>query len=225
MNILAVGCIHNDVENLLPFIDRLAALKFDVIICPGDFTDSLLPKGFTRNDVAALIIEELRSLKRPVFVVPGSWDKDLIGFFDNEGISIHGAGQVYKGVGFFGFGGARTPFNLPFEPTDVELTKGLTSAYQMVEKAEFKVMVTHAPPANTKVDMITSGAHVGSDSVRKFIENTQPDVAICAHIHESRGSDTIGRTHLINCGRLPEGHCGIITLEKGNVGTKIVNLI
>lgn len=225
MNILAVGCIHNDVENLLNLIDRVSSLNFDVVVCPGDFTDSLLPRGVTRKDIAVLVLEELRSLGKPVFVVPGSWDKELIGVFEEEGVSVHGIGVVYKNVGFFGFGGAKTPFNLPFEPTDSEITGGLSNAYKMVETAEFKVQITHAPPLNTKLDVIAAGAHVGSEAVRKFIEDNQPDVAICSHIHESKGSDVMGNTHALNCGRFPEGYCGLIDISKEKITAKVVSLI
>ena len=225
MNILAVGCIHNDVENLLTFIERIGSLDFDAVVCPGDFTDSFLPRGFTRKDVGLLVIEELRSLGKPLFVVPGSWDKELIEVFEEEKISVHGAGKIYKSFGFYGFGGAKTPFNLPFEPSDGELYKGLASAYKSVEGAEIKVQVTHAPPVNTKLDMIPGGAHVGSESVRKIIDEMRPDIAICSHIHEARGFDVIGKTHAINCGRLPEGYCGLIKIHNGQIKSEIISLI
>ena len=225
LNIAAVGCIHNDIESLLTFIDRLSTLSCDVIVCPGDFTDSLLPRGFTRIDIGTLILEELRSLGKPVFVVPGSWDKDLIEFFNKENVSIHGSGKMYRNLGFFGYGGARTPFNLPFEPSDDELLRGITTSYKDVENAEIKVLVTHAPPLNTKLDIIPSGAHVGSAVVRKFIESHQPQIAICAHIHESKGSDVVGNTHIVNCGRFPEGYCGLINIEKDKITTEVVSLI
>ena len=225
MNIVALGCIHNDVENLLTFIDRLSSFEFDVIVCPGDFTDNLLPRGFTRKDIAALVVEELRSFGKPLFVVPGSWDKEIIDFFSKEGISIHGVGKIHKNVGFYGFGGAKTPFNLPFEPTETELLNGLSLAYNSVKGSEVKIQVTHAPPLNTKLDVIPGGAHVGSEMVRKFIEEKQPDVAICSHIHEARGSDSIGRTSIINCGRFPEGYCGLVEIGKHEVTSKIISLI
>ncbi|MBI4009836.1 MAG: metallophosphoesterase [Candidatus Aenigmarchaeota archaeon] len=225
MNIVAVGCIHNDLETLLAFIDKLSALTFDIVVCPGDFTDNFLPRGFSRGDVGALIIEELRSLGKPVFVVPGSWDKELMLFFEQEGISVHGVGKAHGNLGLYGFGGAKTPFSLPFEPSEDEIHKGLVSGYKMVESSETKVQVTHAPPFNTKLDLIPSGAHVGSEAIRKFIEKNQPEVAICSHIHEARGHDVIGNTQIINCGRFPEGYCGLITIDKHKVTTKIVNLI
>jgi Icc-related predicted phosphoesterase len=224
MNILVVSCIHNDIENIMEYSDKLSLLNFDVIVCPGDFTD-VPPKGFTPVDIGEIILEELCSFNKPVLSVPGSWDKDLIELLDKKDVSIHGKGRVVGGVGFYGFGGAKTPFNLPYEPDEMDIKLGLEAAYNEVKNCMIKVQVTHAPPARTKIDVIASGAHVGSEIVRKFIEENQPAVAISAHIHEARGVDEIGKTKLINSGRFPEGYCGLVSIKNGSVEAKIINLI
>lgn len=225
MNILVIGDIHNDVENLMNFIDKVSFLNFDVIVAVGDFTDVNLPKGFKDVDIAELVIEELGIFKKPILTVPGNFDKNLVGIFEKQGISLHGKGKIIGDVGFYGLGGARTPYNTPLEPSEEEIKEGLTKAYEQVKNCKVKVQVTHMPPARTKLDVLFTGAHVGSEVIRNFIEKTRPDVAISAHIHEARGLDELGKTKLINSGRFPEGYCGLITLEKENVSTKIVNLI
>ena len=73
--------------------------------------------------------------------------------------------------------------------------------------------------------MIASGAHVGSNSVRKFIEEMQPAAAICAHIHEARGVDSIKNTKIVNSGRFPEGHFGLISVGGTGVEAKVIDLI
>lgn len=225
VNILSIACIHGDVENLFKFIDKVSLLNIDVIVLPGDFTDYTIPKGMTRIDIARIIIEELNTLKKPLLAVPGTWDKELINFFETEKISIHGKGKLIDNIGFYGFGGAKTPFNTPYEPSEKEIKTGLEKAYDEVKNCKIKVQVTHAPPARTKLDVISSGAHVGSEAVREIIEEKQPNAAICSHIHESRGIDEIGRTKIINSGRFPEGYCGLINIEDETVNVKLVNLI
>ena len=225
MNIAALSCIHGDIENLMRFLDKLTLLNVDVIVCPGDFTDYSIPRGFTRLEMGQLILGELRNLGKPVLTVPGSWDKDLIDFLKKEGGSVHAEGIVIDDVGFYGYGGARTPFNTPFEPSETEIVFGLERAFSEVKNADFKVQITHVPPFRTKLDIISSGAHVGSETVRKFIEEKKPTAAICAHIHESRGVDEIGRTKIINPGRFPEGHVGLIEVGNAGVTAKVVNLI
>ena len=84
--------------------------------------------------------------------------------------------------------------------------------------------VIHAPPYNTKLDVIADGSHVGSHSVREFIEKEQPLLALHGHIHESpkmSGSwkDKIGNTVCINVGSsYPEDrlNCVIIDVEDLN---------
>lgn len=224
-NIAVISCIHGDIENLMKFTDKLALLDIDIIICPGDFTDFSVPKGFNRVDIGKIIIEELKGLGKPIITVPGSWDSDLIEFLKSEKISVHAEGKIIGDVGFYGYGGAKTPFNTPFEPSEGEIEIGLEKSYREIKKAKIKIQVTHAPPNRTKVDMIVSGAHVGSDVVRNFIETNQPNAAICAHIHESRGIDEIGKTKIVNSGRFPEGYVGLIEINDSRITTKVISLI
>jgi len=224
MELLILSDIHNDVENIINFVDKIEMLKFDVIVCPGDFTD-VVPKGFTKADITKLILEELGALNKPIVAVPGNQDKEIIGFLENENVSVHGKGIVVDGVGFYGFGGAKTPFNTPLEPSEEDIENGLKAAYAGVKNAKTLVQVTHIPPARTRLDSLYGNIHIGSESVRKFIEEKQPTLAICAHLHESRGLDEIGKTKLINSGRFPEGYVGLVSIENGLATAKIVNLI
>jgi hypothetical protein len=225
MKILVVADVHNDVENLMVYLEKIGSLNVDAIVCPGDFTDFNLPKGFTRIEMAKLILEELKSIGKPLIAVPGNQDKEIIPFLESEGVSAHGIGKIVNGIGFYGFGGAKTPFNSPYEPDEKEIKSGLEKAYESVKDAKVKIQVTHNPPINTKLDIIPSGAHVGSEIVRKFIEDKSPAAAIAAHMHESRGVDAIGNCKIINSGRFPEGYCGLIELEGGSVTAKIISLI
>ena len=67
------------------------------------------------------------------------------------------------------------------------------------------IYVIHPPPFNTKLDIITTGAHVGSKAVREFIEKEQPLLTLHGHIHESpqmsgAWHDNINETICINVG-------------------------
>jgi len=226
MNIIVISDIHNDVENLLTYIDKISNFDFDVIICPGDFTDINTPKGFTQEDIAKIIIEELKTLKKPILCVPGNMDtKEIIDYFEKENISIHGKGKIIQNIGFYGYGGAKTPFNTNIEPTEEELEKNLKNAFEDVKNVKVKIQVTHNPPYGTRVDLLQNGMHVGSKIVRNIIQKENPLVAISAHIHEAKGTDNINNTFLMNSGKFSEGHFGLIKIEKDNkVNGKILNL-
>lgn len=81
------------------------------------------------------------------------------------------------------------------------------------------IYVVHAPPFNTKLDIITTATHVGSKSVRKFIEKEQPLLTLHGHIHESpkmSGSwkDKINNTFCINVGSsYPEDKLNCVVID------------
>ncbi|MBU5689713.1 MAG: metallophosphoesterase [Candidatus Aenigmatarchaeota archaeon] len=226
MKLLVLSDNHNDVENMFTFIDILSGYDFDAIIYAGDFSDVNVPKGFKQEDVAKIIIEELRTFKKPIFAIPGNNDnKQVIELIEKENISIHGKGRIFNGIGFYGFGGAQTPFNTSYEPKEDEIKKGLERSFIDVMNASKKIQVTHSPPIDTKLDYINTGIHVGSRVIRNFIEKYSPLVAVSAHIHESRGIDFLNNTLLINPGRFAEGYVGFIDLEKEKPEAKIINLI
>ncbi|MCX8179193.1 MAG: metallophosphoesterase [Candidatus Aenigmarchaeota archaeon] len=213
MKLLVIGDNHNDLENMINFLEKLKELDFDVIVYVGDFTDTGV-KGFTQEDIAKLLIEELKTLKKPIIAVPGNNDHvNIIKLLEKEGISIHGQGKIINGVGFYGFGGAQTPFKTLYEPTEDEIRKGLERSFIQVMNAEIKVQVTHCPPINSKLDLTLTGFHVGSQTIRNFIEKYSPTVAVCGHIHESRGVDYINKTLVLNPGRFAEGYYGMILLK------------
>lgn len=226
MNILVMGDVHGDIENVIELLDKVAMLDFDCIVYSGDFTDfGISLKGFKSTEVVELLLEEIGSLGKPVLAIPGNHDRDIIPMLEKKGVSLHGRGKIIDGLGFYGFGGAKTPFGTPFEPSEKEIKEGLEAGYREIEKAKMKIQVTHIPPVGTKLDVVYTGAHTGSQAVRDFIESKHPIVAISAHIHEARGLDEIGNTKLINPGRFPEGYCGMISIGKEGVTTKIINLI
>ena len=225
MKLLIISDIHNDVENIVGLTRKASKLDFDVIICPGDITDYNVPEGFSQKDIAKIIIENLKSLGKPVLMLPGNLDTyEVIEVLEKEGVSLHGKGRIIDDYGFYGYGGAKTPFKTPLEPSEEELKTMLEKAYEEVKDAKYKIQVTHAPPYNTLVDKISAGLHVGSKVVREFIVEKKPILAISAHIHEARGIDKINDTVLINSGRFPEGFCGLVNIENGKVDAKIINL-
>lgn len=224
MRILVIGDIHNDIENMIAYLDKLSEKNIDVVIGTGDFTDVGV-KGFSQKDIAKLILEEMKTLKKPILCVPGNLDKEILPVLEAEKASIHGKGKVIGDVGFYGVGGAKTPFGTSLELSEGEVELMLTNGFNEVKSAKIKIQVTHAPPAGTRMDLIYTGAHIGSEAIRKFIEEHKPDVAISAHVQEARGIDELGKTKLLNPGKFSEGHYGIITIESGKITTKVESLI
>lgn len=67
------------------------------------------------------------------------------------------------------------------------------------------ILVSHAPPYYTNLDMFRDNSHVGSEALRKIIEEKQPLLVLSGHIHETvqvsgKYSDKIGKTICLGTG-------------------------
>jgi len=224
MKIAVIGCIHNEIERLPILFEKVASYNPDVLISIGDIADASFPKGFEATDIGKIFIEEAKEYFKKILIVPGTWDRDLIPFFQKENILLHGRGEAIGDIGIYGFGGAQTPFNTPYEPSDKEIEDGLKKAFEDIKDKKIKIQATHAPPFNSILDLV-GNRHVGSIAVRKVIEELSPQVAVCAHIHESMGKDFIKNTIAINVGKFTEGYFGFIEIKDGLINVEIVSLI
>ena len=210
MRIVSFGDIHMS----LPTIERLAPelRAADLVILSGDLTN------FGGRDDAAQVLATTRKHARNVLAVSGNLDQlEVIEFLREEGVSLHGESRRLGALGIFGCGGSnRTPFTTPTELSDEEIGLLLRRGYAGIADMQHVLMVCHTPPAHTATDRITSGRHVGSPTVRAFIEENQPEVCITGHIHESAGVDRIGRTVVVSAGAFRDG--GYIVVEEGSNG-------
>lgn len=212
--IMVVADIHGEFEKFSKIVDKTKEHDFDLVICPGDFTDVFnTPEGYSQVDITELILQKLLSFGKPVFCVPGNHDPyDTLDLLDEYNVNIHGRVKKLKGLEFVGFGGAATPFNTKFEPTEEEIKETLDKRANDI-KGKF-ILVTHNPPFGTNLDKTETGEHVGSKSIRGFIEKNKPLLAISAHIHEAGGIDKLGETTLFYPGVAYEGYYGLVEVGK-----------
>lgn len=189
----------------------------DLVVITGDLTQ------FGNEEKAGKVIEVVKGINSNILAQVGNLDSlEIDAYLTREGISIHGKGRVIEGTGIFGCGGSGpTPFHTPVEFTENEIKGFLERGYMDVKDAVIKILISHPPPVNTKVDMIKSGVHVGSKAVKEFIEKYQPDLCITGHIHESVGEDSLGKTKVINPGPFFEGGYVVINVEKGKAEAEL----
>ena len=207
MKIIAVSDIHG---KYMKIIDYLKKNSVDLIILTGDITD------FGPSELAEEIINEICSFNIPVLAIPGNCDPiNLYGNIDNSNaINIHGRSVTIKNIGICGFGGSNpTPFNTPLEFDELEIYDQARKAIEEIKNHKVTLFVTHAPPFGTKTDILPSGDHVGSEGIRRVIEEFQPTLNICGHIHESRAVDKVGKTEVVNPGMLSDGHACMINID------------
>ena len=215
MKIISFGDIHEDTSNLIKIKSELE--NTDLIVISGDLTN------YHGKAEAGKVLEAIKKYNKHLLVQYGNLDHpDVNEYITGEGINLHGNGYVFGDVGIFGCGGSSpTPFNTPSEISESDIEKYLLNGYIKVKDAKWKIMVCHTPPKDTVIDIVRSGMHVGSSTVRDFIVQYKPDVCISGHIHESRGKDKIGNTIILNAGMFRDGWCIEINIDKGGVSATL----
>ncbi|AEF97000.1 metallophosphoesterase [Methanotorris igneus Kol 5] len=184
-----------DLHGKLINFNKILRYKPDVILISGDITH--FGRDFRIIDLLKSVNENVK-----VLAVPGNCDtKEAIEKLNKYNLNIDEKCNEINGIKFVGIGGSnRTPFNTPNEYEDEELFNKFLKGIKDIDKNTLKnnfILVTHAPPKNTMADRV-GDTHVGSEAVRKIIEEYQPILCACGHIHESRCIDKIGETIIVN---------------------------
>ncbi len=187
MKILAFTDIHSNI-NYLKGIHKLVKNENpDLIICSGDIS------FFSTN--MNKIKKEIINFNEIMLLIHGNHENSnfIDGLCSKNVINIHKKIFEFKNFKFLGYGGGG------FEQED----KRLENYFENI-KDELKkwVLITHAPPFNTRLDLIGKN-HVGSKSIRRIIEKYKPKLNICGHLHENfYVKDKIAQTMIINPGFL-----------------------
>ncbi len=207
MKILAVADIHGSYGVLETILDRED--PFDILVVAGDVTTRGTPEELESAILSA------RRRGPPVLAVAGNMDPPALEqSLLNLGVSVNGKGVTIGDAGFFGVSACPvTPFHTPYEIGEDEIARRAEAGWAQVTSARWKVFVPHAPPRETRLDRTFAGMHVGSTAVRECIERHSPHVVICGHIHEARGVDAIGDTHMVNCGPAGKGFYAVVTID------------
>lgn len=217
MKILIITDIHSAPDKIFSYLDENPV---DQIIITGDVTE------FGPEDY---FIETLNKFSEyaQVHALQGNCDpKNANELLDKSNIiNIHDNTSNIGDIQVVGFGGSNpTPFDTPNEFSDEILYNELSKYKDVLGSDSYTILVTHAPPLNTNADKIDSGAHVGSEGIRKIIEETQPTLNVCGHVHESIGQDKIGDTVVVNPGDAANGHACLLELTDEDIKNKNVNI-
>jgi Icc-related predicted phosphoesterase len=190
VKILAFSDLHRDLEQAATLVERSS--EADVVIAAGDFAS--VHEGLEET------IAALRPISAPTVLVPGNnetedalraacegWDAATV---------LHGQGTEIDGTQFFGLGAGIpiTPWDWSFDLDEDE------AAQKLADCPADAVLVVHSPPKG-HCDESSAGDHLGSQAILEAIEARQPQIAVCGHIHESWGAESmIGPTRVMNLG-------------------------
>jgi hypothetical protein len=162
--------------------------------------------------------EGLRDTKTRILVAPGNDDELVIdSILEGSESLMNVEGKVVNVDGLHEMISSGwtnpTPWHTPREASEDELTKRIEAMTSRVKNMENCIFNFHAPPYGSGLDDAPaldnnlkptmaglSRAPVGSVAVLNAIEKYQPLLGLHGHIHESRGSQKIGRTLCLNPG-------------------------
>lgn len=190
MKLLAFSDLHRDLGQAAQLVEMSA--EADVVIGAGDFASEHEGLGET--------IDALATIETPTILVPGNNETEDALREAASGWSaatiLHGGGTRIDGVEFYGLGAGipATPWDWSFD-LDEE-----SAAKMLIACPERAVLVLHSPPQD-HCDANGSGDHFGSPALLAAIEAKRPSLALCGHIHESWGCESlIGDTQVRNLG-------------------------
>jgi len=205
----------SDLHGVIPKLPTFNRSNYDVVILAGDLTNGT--KVVSRIDAFMQKLEFLGQF----YFLQGNADNPAI---VEMPLSNPNAKVLHKKVisvgdyEIIGSGGATTGLINYSAFSDAQFEKNLREVYTLARATKsHQILVTHDPPYNTALDLNLRQEHVGSRSVRLVIEEKQPLLALCGHIHEARSVEKIGTTTCINAGAVRLGNGVEINIDKGVV--------
>ena len=196
MKILSCGDLHGDGGLARKLAKKANDENVDVVIICGDITNS-------EESTKGLIGPFLKFNKR-VLIVPGNHESLATADFLSKVYDIknlHGYSvkipDKNRNIGIFGCSAVNLGIHqLPDKESYDLLKKG----HDYIKTSDIKIMVTHVHPAGSTIEKFTQFFE-GSKAVKRAIDKFQPDIMLCAHVHEAEGlEEKIGKTRVINVG-------------------------
>lgn len=195
MRILVLSDLHGRSPDPL-----LGIPGIDLVLILGDITTG------AGLDKIRKSVDVIKRTYPKILAIPGNWERpESVLWLEQEGLSIDGKCLSVEGITLCGAGGSiPTPFRTPREFSEEHYKKVLESFTIPGRDAPF-FLVSHTPPFGV-CDRTFTGRHVGSKSLREFIDLHQPDLVLCGHIHEARGKTLSGKTIVVNPGPAPSNY-------------------
>ncbi|HPO70491.1 MAG TPA: metallophosphoesterase family protein [Anaerohalosphaeraceae bacterium] len=203
---------HEKIASLRPLVKDA-----DAVILAGDITH------FGGANETAEVLTALEPLGKPVFAVHGNCDQPVVQeVLSRRGISVHGCTKELMGLYFAGAGGSLGWSGAtPGEVGEAAFAASLQQAAAGLNAPSRLVLITHQPPWGTTLDVQGGMRHTGSRTIRSFIEDHQPLLAVSGHIHEARGIDRLGDTVLVNPGPLRSGCYAAVEITNCDVQVRL----
>lgn len=196
---IAFGDIHERVA-ALDTIDNLAGAS--AVLLTGDLTN------IGTREKTERVLSAVSGINPHLYAQIGNMDTQAVSaVLDERNCNVHcRVTDLGGGVGLAAVGcSTPTPFGTPSEVDEDTISGWVGQVLQDAAGFAQVILMVHTPPRGEVVDRLPMGAHVGSPGIRALIEKYQPCVVLTGHIHEARGEEWIGRSHVLNPGDFAGG--------------------
>ncbi len=186
MKIYAVADLHGKEKYIHRINHHIKQFNPDVLILAGDLTNYL--NYHTTN-------KWLEQIKTRTLAVTGNSDfQGVKKFLKAHDMLLSAQPITINDIPIIGISGT---IPLPFSS---RICLNEKHALGKLESSVSRqtVMVAHPPPRGT-CDKVMNRFSAGSTNLAKFIENHQPQLLLCGHIHEQAGDAHIKNTLVVNC--------------------------
>ncbi len=187
------------ITDLVQFVHRLEP-PVDIILYAGDDVGRF-------DEGATNYFSELAHLtsQRKVLAVIGNDDTpDVRKALAAEGVhDLYQSPFIWKNYGFIGLEAATSGPAIVLH-TEEEVAAHLAKRYRAL-KGKRLIVLSHTPPYGILdrgirfAPLTGEPYHIGSTSLRKFVERREPVLVVCGHCHSQGGrSEELGRTLVLN---------------------------
>ena len=183
MKFLAFSDTHGSYQSAQKIVAM--AKEVDLLVCTGDFTHV--------GQYGELFLDRISGVKKPLYLVSGNHEESPSSLFDNLVhkydfvYSLEQATQQFQGITFCG---------CSFDASRIT-SQELQQLKVRLQNTQPDVFMTHCPPHNTPVAFGKSEG--GSLTIRSFIEEVQPKLVLCGHIHHRQQRECfIGKSKIVN---------------------------
>ncbi len=216
MRIIGITDIHGQSDYIHALSEVLE--KADLIFLSGDITH------FGEKEDALSVLQDIWNYSDNVYAVPGNCDYPSVGdFLTEEGINLQGRVIRIGDYQFTGVGGSLPcPGVTPNEYSEGEYKAFLGAMAMHISTNLPLIFVSHQPPFGTVCDLMRTGMHVGSKTIRDFLLGEQPVFCFTGHIHEGAGFDHIGNTVIANPGPLSNSRYVEAEIDGDRVSVRMV---
>ncbi len=218
MKILQVSDIHGSFSAVEKIAEKVRAGNYSLVIAAGDITN------FGTPEQANTLLGKIAETGVKVLFVAGNCDPEAMLKWQPDSkniINMHLRRVEIEGLEFLGLAGGGPKSVGTIIEFNEEQFKNLLA--ELKPKSERFVLISHTPPYGTEADNIGS-SHIGSKSIREYVEKTKPILVSCGHVHEARSVSKLGNTTIVNAGPAKDNNCAVITIEEDEARAKLDKL-